>query len=74
MELAADADLCKVPAGVPPRDHEPNFDDPEDLSVATLTIGALFTVISTIFFVLRMWQNRNKLHWADRTSPSPSPP
>ncbi|ROT42884.1 hypothetical protein SODALDRAFT_254171, partial [Sodiomyces alkalinus F11] len=63
--LPPGVDLCAIPAAAPPEGHIPNFANPVDLSVETLAVGAVFTVVATIYFVGRLYTNRNRMKWAD---------
>ncbi|KAJ6444955.1 hypothetical protein O9K51_03357 [Purpureocillium lavendulum] len=64
-ELPPGTDLCKVPAGVPPEGHMPQFDADAPLATATIAVATVLTAISLFFTAGRIFVNIRKLKWAD---------
>jgi len=64
-QLPPDLDLCAIPSGPPPPGVVPNLVDPVNLRSSIIAVSAVMTAWSAIFTFARLYNNKDKLKWAD---------
>jgi hypothetical protein len=63
--LPPGVDPCTIPASQSPDGSPPNFEDPESMSTATITVSCVFIFLTTVFVCARVWINWLRLRLSD---------
>lgn len=54
-------DFSKIPISMPPPGVIPNFDNPQTIAPAILTIGIVMVILTVSFVALRLYSNHHAL-------------